>query len=77
MIKLDLAVAVAMYIGFFAIGLLFIWVFLEKGRFKKYSSDDKYIWHCNICTHVYVDSRHEHISTCPKCGTYIKKELNK
>jgi len=73
MIRLDFTFAIALYVGFFAVGLLFIWVFLDRGKFRKYSSDNKFVWHCNICTHVYIDSTHEYISTCPRCGSYLKR----
>jgi len=77
MIKIDFATAVALYLSFFGVGILFIWLYLDRNRFKKYSSDDVYFWQCAVCTHAYVDSVHNKISVCPVCGSYNKREDKK
>ena len=74
MIRLELAAAVAIYTFVTVIGVLLLWITL--GREKKitqYTSEKKHIWQCAICTHTYVDSRHEVISKCPQCGSYNKR----
>lgn len=73
MIRLDLAVAIALYITLSAVGVLFIWVYLDRNKFKRYISDDMYLWQCSICMHPYVDSIHKEISVCPVCGSYNKR----
>ena len=73
MIKIDFAVATALYLTFFAVGILFLWVYLDRNKFKKYSSDDAYMWQCSVCMHHYVDSIHKDISVCPVCGSYNKR----
>lgn len=76
MIKLDLSVAVALYVSIFVIGILIIWVF-SKDRyfFKKYKSDKKFVWQCPICLHVYIDSKNAVISECPRCFSLNKRKL--
>jgi rRNA maturation endonuclease Nob1 len=73
MIKLDFAVAISLYITLSSVVVLVIWVYLDRNRFKKYTSDDVYMWQCSICTHAYVDSVHKEISVCPVCGSYNKR----
>jgi rRNA maturation endonuclease Nob1 len=73
MIKIDLALAISLYISVFAVGILLIWIYLDRNKFKKYSSDDMYMWQCSVCMYAYVDSIHKEISVCPICGCYNKK----
>ena len=41
---------------------------------KRYLPKDiDYIWKCSVCAHIYVDSKHEGMSTCPLCGSYNKR----
>ncbi|PIU41315.1 MAG: hypothetical protein COS99_05995 [Candidatus Omnitrophica bacterium CG07_land_8_20_14_0_80_42_15] len=76
MIKLDILTAVSLYIFFSVIAILVIWVFFGPKQRKniKDISEKKHIWHCSICDHTYVDSRHEDISQCPRCNSYIEKD---
>ena len=74
MIKIDFALAVSLYLIFFGVGILFIWVYFDRNKFKKYASDEVYMWQCSICMYAYVNSIHQKISVCPMCGSYNKKE---
>ena len=74
MIKLDISVALFLYLSFSAILILILWSFVDFGtKLKTYSSDEKYIWHCSICSYNYIDSRHDDMSTCPRCGSYNER----
>ncbi|MBF0215645.1 MAG: hypothetical protein HQL30_01475 [Candidatus Omnitrophica bacterium] len=74
MIKLDLSTALFVYLFFTVIAVLLLWLVMDLGtKLKTYSSDEKFIWHCNICANTYIDSRHEAISKCPRCGSFIEK----
>ena len=33
-----------------------------------------YAWRCSVCSHSYIDSKHDEMSVCPLCGSYNKKE---
>jgi len=74
MIRIDFALAIALYISIFAVGVLFAWIFLDRNKFKRYTSDDIYMWQCHVCMHTYIDSVHKEISVCPMCGSYNKRE---
>ncbi|MFH1665475.1 MAG: hypothetical protein ABIA77_04940 [Candidatus Omnitrophota bacterium] len=77
MIKLDISIALFIYLFFSAVAVLIIWSFFDLGiGLKTFSSDEKYIWHCSICTLTYIDSRHDDISRCPRCGSYNQKTGN-
>jgi uncharacterized paraquat-inducible protein A len=74
MIKLDISMAVFLYLLFTAVFILIAWSFFDFGtKLKTYSSDEKYIWHCSICTLTYIDSRHDELSKCPRCGSYNQR----
>ncbi len=74
MIKLDFALAIALYISIFGVGVLFLWIYFDRDKFKRYTSDDAYLWQCHVCTNPYVDSVHKEISVCPMCGSYNNRE---
>ena len=77
MIKIDFAVATALYITLFTVGVLILWVFFDRGRFKRYTSDQVYMWQCSVCMYHYVDSVHKDISVCPICGSYNNRKETK
>ena len=75
MIKADISTVVFLYILLSVVVVLIAWLFLDFGtKLKTYSSDEKYIWHCNICVNTYIDSKSGEISKCPRCGSYIEKK---
>jgi len=74
MIKVDISMALFLYLFFSVFIVLLAWIFISFGtKLKTFSSEEKYIWHCSICGHTYIDSRHDEISKCPRCGSYIEK----
>lgn len=74
MIKVDISTALFLYLFLSVIVVLLAWVFFSFGtKLKTFSSEEKYIWHCSICTHTYIDSKHSEISRCPRCGSYIQR----
>jgi len=74
MIKIDISTALFLYLLFSAVAILIAWSFFDFGtKLKNYSSEEKYIWHCNICGNTYIDSRHDDISQCPRCGSYSER----
>jgi uncharacterized paraquat-inducible protein A len=74
MIKLDISIALFIYLFFTAVLLLIMWFFVDFGtKMKTFSSDEKHIWHCDICSCTYIDSRHDEISRCPRCGSYNQR----
>lgn len=74
MIKLDITTLIFLYTLFSVIIILVIWIIYGYVGVKKFSPKDiRYIWKCSVCSHVYVDSKHEDMSICPLCGSYNKK----
>ena len=74
MIKVDISMALFLYLFFSTIIILVLWSFFNFGTgLKTFSSEEKYIWHCNICANTYIDSRHEEISKCPVCGSFNER----
>lgn len=74
MIKVDISTALFIYLLFTTVVILLAWSFFDFGtKMKTFSSDEKYIWHCTICAFTYIDSKHDEISKCPRCDSYIKR----
>lgn len=75
MIKIEFSLAVALYLILTVCLILVTWMCFEKKKIlRSLSAEEIFFWQCNICTYVYVDSRHNSISKCPRCGSYNKKE---
>ncbi len=75
MIKLDISMALFLYLLFSTVLLLVIWSFFDFGtKLRKFTSDERSIWHCNICDYNYIDSISEELSRCPRCGSYNEKK---
>jgi len=74
MIKVDISTALLIYLLGSVVAVLVAWIFLNFGtKMKNFSSEEKYIWNCSICTHTYIDSRNDEISKCPRCGSYNER----
>ncbi|MCU0652343.1 MAG: hypothetical protein MUC39_05320 [Candidatus Omnitrophica bacterium] len=73
MINLDFSAAVALYAGCVLIILLIFWLADKKQKESNHSLDDKFIWFCSICSYTYINTKEEVISTCPRCGSYNKR----
>ena len=77
MIKVDISMALFLYLLCSAVFMLIAWSFFDFGtKLKTFSSDEKFIWHCSICSFTYIDSRHEELSRCPRCGSYNQRVEN-
>ncbi|NQU74266.1 MAG: hypothetical protein HQ547_06140 [Candidatus Omnitrophica bacterium] len=78
MIKIELSLAISLYLIFSVIGILLLWVFFERKRgFGGINPEEKFIWQCHICTFFYIDSQSDEISICPRCGTYNSRKQEK
>ena len=77
MISVEVGTLVLLYV-LLPVGLFFaLWVlFEEKDKFKSFGTSRELIWQCSICTYIYLNSRNDVISTCPRCGSYNKKETH-
>jgi len=73
MIKVDFALAVALYILLFLTLILALWLFGKKQKEKELSLDQRFIWFCSVCTYTYINTKVDTISLCPRCGSYNKK----
>jgi len=71
MIKVELSLAIALYLIVSVIGILLVWVFYEKrSGLRRINPEEKFVWQCSICTFFYVDSQNDEFSVCPRCGSY-------
>ncbi|MDP8230900.1 MAG: hypothetical protein P9L93_07350 [Candidatus Gorgyraea atricola] len=74
MVRIEFSLAISLYLIITICVILAAWIICEKKKtLELFSSEKNFFWQCDICTYVYVDSRHAAISTCPRCGSYNKK----
>lgn len=75
MIKIELSLAVSLYLLVSVIGLLAVWFVLERKKtFGRVRPEEKFVWQCSICTFFYIDSQNDDISICPRCGSYNSRK---
>ena len=74
MIRLDVSLAVVLYVTSSLLVIFVLWVFFEKKVvLPKFVREEADVWECAICAYTYVDSTHHEISQCPQCKSYNKK----
>ncbi|MBU4311495.1 MAG: hypothetical protein KJ706_02095 [Candidatus Omnitrophica bacterium] len=75
MIRIDFSLAIGLYIILTVCLVLVLWLVFDKKRSSEsFTSEENFFWQCSICTYVYVDSKHNTLSQCPRCGSYNKRE---
>jgi rubrerythrin len=70
---IDLDAAIAVYIFAVLAAVSVAWVRSRRRLKKELFLDERFIWFCSICTYTYINTKGEHISMCPRCGSYNKK----
>tara|TARA_Y100000031_G_C8073373_1_gene316155 strand:+ start:37 stop:315 length:279 start_codon:yes stop_codon:yes gene_type:complete len=74
-IKIEFSFAIALYLTLAVFLLLLVWMLFDKKKgLKPFTSEDRFFWQCDICTYVYVDTKHITISKCPRCESFNKRE---
>ena len=76
MISIDFSTAVSVYLFILISAVLLVWLLAKIQKDKNLSLDPKFIWFCSICTYTYINTKEDLISTCPRCGSYNKREGN-
>lgn len=74
MINLDFSLAIALYTVFVLVAVLSVWMFNKKEKKKDQTLDPRFIWFCSVCTYTYINTKQDKISTCPRCGSYNRKD---
>jgi len=69
MIRVDFFELLSFYLSLF-IFVFFLLGFKNKTFSRHLEIDPRFIWHCSVCTHIYIDTRSHKISVCPRCGCY-------
>ena len=74
MIKLDISVALFVYLFFTVVLVLALWIWFEKrSRFTDFETNRENVWQCSVCSYVYVDKKGEDFSRCPRCNSINQK----
>ena len=76
MISIDFSIAISLYLFILLNTTLIIWLVNKKQKDKDLNLDDKFIWHCSVCTYTYINTKEDIISVCPRCGSYNKKVVD-
>jgi len=73
-VKLDISVAIFLYLFFTVIGVFILWVWLDRRPgLSAFNVERKDIWQCSICSYVYIDMKDVDLSRCPRCRSINKK----
>ena len=74
MIKLDISVALFIYLFFTVIVVFVLWIWLERrSGFANFKTSRENVWQCSVCSYVYVDGKGEDFSRCPRCNSINQK----
>ena len=74
MIKLDISVALFLYLFFSVICGFALWIWFDrKSKLNTFRVERKNIWQCSVCSYVYIDAKEEDLSRCPRCKSINKK----
>lgn len=75
MIKLELSLAISLFLIFSVIAMLVFWAFFERrSTARRVNPEEKFVWQCSVCTFFYIDSKNDEISVCPRCGSYNSRK---
>lgn len=74
MIKLDISIALFIYLFCTVIVTFALWIWMEKkARFTAFKIDRKNVWQCSVCKYVYLGQKDEDFARCPRCSSINKK----
>ena len=74
MFRMDVSMAVFLYVMSSLLAIFVLWILFEKTTIlPKFVREEADVWECSICAYTYVDSEHHEISQCPQCKSYNKK----
>ncbi|MCM8783095.1 MAG: hypothetical protein NC909_01675 [Candidatus Omnitrophica bacterium] len=74
MFKINLYWFLVFYLSLFTIFFFFSQL-RERFQYRNLKINPRFIWHCAICTHTYIDTHSEFFSICPQCGCYNTRDL--
>ena len=74
MVSIDFSTAVSVYLFILICAVLLVWLLAKVQKDQNLSLDPKFIWFCSICTYTYINTKEESISSCPRCGSYNKRQ---
>lgn len=78
MIKLDISVALFLYLFSTVIVVFILWIWLGRSsRFNVFKEDRQDVWQCSVCSYVYRDDKKKVLSRCPQCKSINKKEVQR
>lgn len=68
MIRVDLSIALGIYLVVALGGLVVFWFFSEsRHRRRDFPGEEEARWFCSLCFCRYIDSVSDRYSRCPRC----------
>ncbi|MBI5149598.1 MAG: hypothetical protein HZA28_02345 [Candidatus Omnitrophica bacterium] len=71
MIKVDLLLAVAIFLSVPLCLVFLLWIFYNFRRGQTTTLDEAQVRQCPYCTHVFLSYGEGEIQMCPRCQSYI------
>jgi len=76
MIKLDISLAIFLYLFSTVIGIFIVWIWTEKKPgLSLYLKNDDNVWQCSVCSYMYTEGKTAGLSRCPRCNSINKREV--
>ncbi len=73
MIRIDLAMAMSLYLSFSIILVFAFWIFYTKHN-KNIISEFYHLQQCLYCTYLFFNVQGKDIHMCPHCKSYITSD---
>ena len=73
MIKVDLAMAIVLYLVSSLMLVLAAWIWHElRHRQKSFEPERKTALRCDICLHTFIASTEKPSERCPRCNSWVR-----
>jgi len=76
MIKVDLSLAIAIYISFCLILVICRWIFYNWYGDKELVHRIEFFNQCPFCTYIFFTFSKKDFTVCPRCKSYVSTEIN-
>jgi len=72
MIKIDLVVAISVFLFFILLLVIGQWLsYNTHQENRSFISESRYLFQCSFCTFLFFDYTETNIKKCPNCKSYI------
>lgn len=74
MIKIDIGMALGLYLSFSIVLVFAFWIFYTNSRHTNTISQIYHLQQCAYCTYLFFNIQGKDIEICPHCKSYITSD---